>query len=187
MEGTAVVIETSARVAGPEVGAEMPVISKERWEALRRMRAEGQSVSQIARSSGLDRKTVRGCLKEAQWAPYRRTPLAETLLSAHQVWLVERAPWANYSARILFQELQATRGYGGGYDTVRNAVRPLRNEAAAAALTQCRFETEPGEQAQVDWGQVRVRFQSGPAQVHVFVMTLGYSPAPGPRATRTNG
>lgn len=81
----------------------------------------------------------------------------------------------NYSARILFQELRATRDYLGGYDTVRNAVRPLRMEAGAAALTQCRFETEPGEQAQVDWGQVRVRFMSGPAVVHVFVLTLGYS------------
>ncbi len=66
----------------------------------------------------------------------------------------------------------ATRG---GYDTVRNAVRPLRAEAAVAALTQRRFETEPGEQAQVDWGQVRVRFVTGPVDVHVFVLTLGYS------------
>jgi len=39
----------------------------------------------------------------------------------------------NCSARILYQELRATRGYTGGYDTVRNAVRPLRIEAAAAA------------------------------------------------------
>jgi transposase len=81
----------------------------------------------------------------------------------------------NYSARILYQELRATRGYTGGYDTVRNAVRPLRIEAAAASVTQCRFETEPGEQAQADWGQVRVRFESAPAEVHIFVLTLGYS------------
>jgi hypothetical protein len=57
---------------------------------------------------------------------------------------------------------------------VRNAVRPLRIEAAAS-LTQCRFETEPGEQAQADWGQVRVRFESEPAEVHIFVLTLGDS------------
>lgn len=170
-----VVVGVPAMVAAPEVGAEMPVINRERWEQMQRMRAEGQSVSQIARTMGLDRKTVRSCLLKAEWMPYRRTPVAETLLSAHQAWLVERAPAVNYSARILFQELRATRGYLGGYDTVRNAVRPLRTEAAAAALTQCRFETEPGEQGQVDWGQVRVRFASGPTTVHVFVLTLGYS------------
>jgi transposase len=179
MEGNrvmdAAVVEAPGIVAVPEVGAEMPVISKERWEQMRRMRALGQSVSQIARTAGLDRKTVRNGLRKSEWMPYRRTPVAETLLAAHQGWLVERAPAVNYSARILFQELRATRGYPGGYDTVRNAVRPLRREAAAASLTQCRFETEPGEQGQVDWGQVRVQFATGPATVHVFVMTLGYS------------
>lgn len=139
------------------------------------MRDAGQSVSQIARVTGMDRKTVRSCLRRPEWTPYRRTAMAETLLSAHRAWLVERAREVNYSARILFQELRATRGYQGGYDTVRNAVRPLRSEAAAASLTQCRFETEPGQQAQIDWGQVRVRLVTGPATVHVFVLTLGYS------------
>jgi transposase len=162
-------------VAAPEMGVEMPVISKERWEEMRRMRDAGQSVSQIARLTGMDRKTVRSGLRRSEWIPYRRAAVAETLLSAHRAWLVERAPVVNYSARILFQELRATRGYLGGYDTVRNAVRPMRTEAAAASLTQCRFETEPGEQAQVDWGQVRVRFITGAATVHVFVLTLGYS------------
>jgi transposase len=159
----------------PEVGTEEPVISKERWEEIRRMRAEGQSVSSIARLTGLDRKTVRSALAKPEWTPYRRANPIETLLSAHMGWLTERAPQVHYSARVLFQELRSSRGYTGGYDTVKIAVRPLRAEAAVAALTQCRFETPPGRQAQADWGQVRVRFLSGPAEVHVFVLTLGFS------------
>jgi transposase len=131
--------------------------------------------AQIARVVNLDRKTVRRCLRQTEWQPYRRAPAGQTLLSAHRTWLTARAPAVNYSARILYQELRAQRGYTGSYDTVRNAVRPLRIEAAAASLTQCRFETEPGAQAQADWGQVRVRFDSGPAEVHIFVLTLGYS------------
>ena len=132
------------KVAVPEVGTEEPVIGQERWEEIRRMRAEGQAVSQIARTTGLDRKTVRRCLRQSQWTAYRRTQIAQTLLSAHMGWLAERAPQVNFSAQILFQELRASRGYVGGYDTVRNAVRPLRTQAAAAALTQRRFETLPG-------------------------------------------
>ncbi len=132
-------------------------------------------VAQIARVLGLDRKTVRRCLRQTVWQPYRRAPAGETLLSAHRAWITARAPAVNYSARILYQELRGSRGYTGGYGTVRDAVRPLRIEAAAASVTQCRFETEPGEQAQADWGQVRVRFESGPAEVHIFVLTLGYS------------
>jgi len=97
------------------------------------------------------------------------------VLAPHRAWLAERAPQVGYSARILYQELVAERGYTGGYDTVKNAVRPLRTDATLAALTQRRFETGLGEQAQVDWGQVKVRFSEGLATVHVFVMTLGYS------------
>lgn len=175
MEGNEGLVESPVNVSAPAVGAEVPVVSKERWEDLRRMRAEGQSVSQIARTTGLDRKTVRASLGKVEWQPYQRPPVAETVLSPHAAWLAARAPQVHYSARILFQELRAQHGYSGGYDTVKRAVRPLRAEAAVAALTQRRFETGPGEQAQVDWGQVRVRFRSGPVAVHVFVLTLGYS------------
>lgn len=57
---------------------------------------------------------------------------------------------------MLFQELRATRGCTGGYDTVKIAVRPLRAQAALDSLAQSRFETAPGQQSQVDRGQVRV-------------------------------
>jgi transposase len=163
------------KVAAPEVGVEEPVVGKERWEEIRRLAAAGMKVAQIARLADLDRKTVRRCLRRTEWRSYRRASAGQTLLSAHLAWLTARAPAVNHSARILYQELRATRGYSGGYDTVRNAVRPLRLEAAAASITQRRFETEPGQQAQADWGQVRVRFESGPAEVYVFVLTLGYS------------
>lgn len=155
---------------------EVPVVGKERWEQIQQMhRVERMNVSRIARVTGLDRKTVRACLRKAQWEPYRREPAGETLLSAHAAWLAERAPRVRYSARILYQELCATRGYTGGYDTVKIAVRPLRAQAQLDSLTQCRFETAPGEQSQVDWGQARVAFDAGPAEIHVFVLTLGYS------------
>jgi len=154
---------------------EVTVVGKERWEQIQQMYSEGRTIAGIARQSGLDRKTVRACIRKAQWTPYRREPAEATLLSAHAAWLTERAPQVRYSARILFQELRATRGYTGGYDTVKNAVRPLRAQAALEALTQCRFETAPGEQAQVDWGQTRVRLATGLTEIHIFVLTLGYS------------
>src|SRR5260221_1225002 len=155
-------------------GLEGPVIGKDRWEQLKRLRADGLTVAEIARRTDLDRKTVRSCLRKPQWEPYRRQSRDDTLLVGHQQWLLERAPQVRYSARILFQALRQ-RGYEGGYDTVKIAVRPLRIEAAAESLTQTRFETEPGEQAQVDWGEVRVWLGQRPVRVHVFVMTLGYS------------
>ena len=41
------------------------------------------------------------------------------------------------------------KGYSGGYTTVQNYIRLLKNERAKKASV--RFETPPGEQAQVDW------------------------------------
>ena len=166
---------TSATVPVSGQSEEARMLTRERWEEIHRLHAGGQSVSAIARGLDLDRKTVRHCLRQPAWSPYRRQASASCLLDAHRPWLLERASQVGYSARILYQELRARHGYGGGYDTVKNAVRPLRKEAALAALTQRRFETGPGEQAQVDWGQVKVRFGDAITTVHVFVMTLGYS------------
>jgi transposase len=98
-----------------------------------------------------------------------------TLLDEHRQWLAERAPQVNYSARILHQELRGEHGWTGSYETVKLAVRPLREAAYVAALTQSRFETAPGEQAQVDWGQLSVLLGGVKTRVHVLVMTLGYS------------
>ncbi|MBR0566161.1 IS21 family transposase [Azoarcus sp. L1K30] len=137
-------------------------------------RGAGANISVIAREFDLDRKTVRGVLRQAAWSPYRREKGAGRVLDAHRAWLVERAPQVNYSARILYQELRGQRGFTGSYETVKLAVRPLRAQACLAGLTQRRFETGPGEQAQVDWGQISVRFGEQRTKVHIFVMTLGY-------------
>jgi transposase len=151
------------------------VIGEHQWRAMKARRMAGASVSRIAREWDLDRKTVRRTLAREQWRPYRREAPAATLLDAHRAWLEERAPQVHYSARILHQELTRERGFAGCYETVKLAVRPLRAAATVASLTQRRFETGPGEQAQCDWGQITVRFGGVRTKVHVFVMTLGYS------------
>ena len=135
---------------------ENSVIGQQQWMAIHERRRGGQSVSAIARDMDLDRKTVRSALKRREWAPYRRKAASSRLLEAHQAWLAKRAPKVHYSARILYQELTHERGFGGCYETVKLAVRPLRAEATLVGLTQRRFETGPGEQAQCDWGQVTV-------------------------------
>jgi transposase len=151
------------------------VIAEQQWRAIRDRHVAGMSLSGIARELDLDRKTVRSALRRTSWQPYQRQASAPTLLDEHRAWLIERAPQVRYSARILYQELACKRGFTGCYETVKLAVRPLRAEASLAGLTQRRFETAPGEQAQCDWGQVTVPMGTGRARLHVFVMTLGYS------------
>jgi transposase len=165
----------SVTVPGGSPRAETSVIAEQQWRAILERRGTGMNVSEIARDLDLDRKTVRNALKRREWQPYRRRTSGATLLEAHRDWLAKRAPKVHYSARILYQELTRERGFTGCYETVKLAVRPLRAEGALAGLTQRRFETAPGEQAQCDWGQVTVPHGGQRVRLHVFVMTLGYS------------
>ena len=97
------------------------------------------------------------------------------MLGEHADFLRQRAPQVNYSARILYQELSRGRGYRGSYDTVKRFVQPLREVAVQAERVLTRFETPPGWQSQVDWGQGRVYFGQRAVVQHFFVLTLGYS------------
>jgi transposase len=155
--------------------SEAVMVGQERWEQIRKLFFEEKvAISEISRRLAIDRKTVRRWVKR-QWQPYQRAARQETLLSGHTEFLRERAPQVQYSAQILFQELRRRRGYSGSYETVKRFVAPLRELQLAAEATQTRFETPPGQQSQIDWGQTHVPFRSGRRLVHFFVLTLGYS------------
>ena len=155
---------------------EVCMVDQERWAEIRRLHeAERVSVSEIARRLDLDRKTVRRSLRQPTWHPYRRAARAETLLTAHADMVRARAPQVQYSARILYQELRASRAYTGSYETVKRFVAPLREVQLQADRALIRFETPPGQQSQIDWGQVTVAFRPGRTVVHIFVLTLGFS------------
>jgi len=126
---------SAVTVPGSKPSAEESVIGQMQWQGIRDRHGSGQSVSAIARELGLDRKTVRSCLRQEAWTPYRREVSVPGLLDAHRGWLSERAPQVHFSARILHQELCGVHGWQGSYETVKLAVRPLRAEANVAALT----------------------------------------------------
>jgi transposase len=75
----------------------------------------------------------------------------------------------------LWRELK-DRGYRGGYTVLKEAVRELRPPRTPAF--EVRFETAPGEQAQVDLAHFEVVFTDEPGVkriVWLFSMVLGYS------------
>lgn len=155
---------------------EEPMVGEALWREVHRLfEMERCSKSAIARELGLDVKTVRRCLRQSEWTPYRRALRGDTLLVEHGEFLRRRAPEVGYSARILFQELVRHRGYRGSYDTVKRFVRPLREGLRVAERAAVRFETPPGLQSQIDWGEALVSFRSGRAVRHIFVLTLGFS------------
>jgi len=165
---------SAVTVPTPNQVVEVAVINQQMWQSIHERKRSGKTVSGIARELDLDRKTVRKCLNQPEWKSYERTVKSPKVLDDFNTWIQERAPQVNYSARILHQEL-CKLGYVGSYETVKLAVRPIRAQASIDGLTQGRFETGPGEQAQVDWGELTVAMGSGRRTVHVLVMTLGFS------------
>jgi transposase len=59
--------------------------------------------------------------------------------------------------------------------TVERAVAPLRGELAAEARATVRFETPPGKQMQIDFGEKRVVIGGEMVRAYLFVATLGHS------------
>ena len=51
----------------------------------------------------------------------------------------------------------------------------LRRELAAEALATVRFETPPGRQLQINFGQRRIAIDGEQGKVFLFVATLGHS------------
>jgi len=90
-------------------------------------------------------------------------PILKELLGRYPNLTVERA----------LQELRE-RGFKGRYTIVRQRMVRLRPRAAPAAVP--RFETGPGDQAQMDHGIYDVDFvREGRRRVYLFSYLLGYS------------
>jgi transposase len=74
---------------------------------------------------------------------------------------------------VLLRELRE-RHYTGGYTILKDRLHPQRSSARTVAVR--RFETAPGEQAQVDWGHLGTRECEGQEQkLWAFTFTMGYS------------
>jgi len=54
------------------------------------------------------------------------------------------------NAKAIYQDLVAHQGHTGSYDAVKRLARKLRKREPKIS---CRFETEPGAEAQVDYGE----------------------------------
>jgi transposase len=132
----------------------------------------GEKVKRIARELGVDRKTVKRWRRLGGWRAQRRH--RASMLERFRVFIERRGPEVAWNAAVLHRELM-TLGYAGCYLSVQRYVRPLRSSQQWAAIATVRFETPPGKQAQVDFGQQRVWIGDEPVAVHLFVFTLGYS------------
>ena len=142
--------------------------------AMLRLKALGWGARRIAAELGCSRTTVRRWLKEGTWrrpSPPERSRGLEGL----EAWIEERFRRHAGNADVVRQELAAEKGVAVSLRTVERAVAHLRQDLRAEARATVRFETRPGQQLQIDFGQRRVEIDGLPRLVSLFVATLGYS------------
>jgi len=142
--------------------------------AMLRLKSLGWGSRRIAAELGCSRTTARRWLKEGAWHRPSR-PSRPKALDGLESWIDDRFRCHAGNADVVRQELAAEKGNEVSLRTVERAVAHLRQELRAEARATVRFETRPGQQLQIDFGQRRVEIGGAPRLVSFFVATLGYS------------
>jgi transposase len=142
--------------------------------AMLRLKRLGWGVRRIAREFGCSHMTVRRYLAAGGWNGYRRRRRSKQL-DGLESWISERFHRHAGNADVVRQELAAEHGVQVSLRTVERAVKELRRELRAQAVATTRFETAPGEQMQIDFGERRVAIAGERVRTYFFVATLGYS------------
>jgi transposase len=165
-------METSA-VAPRE--AEVPMVEQEVVRQMRVLEEAGWGSKRIARELGIARNTVRRYLRRGEAAAAQVRPAARRLddgAAAKAVALFEGEAEGN---AVVVQQMLAEGGVEASVRTVQRAVEGSRREALADAVATVRFETAPGRQMQIDFGEKKLRIGSAVVKVYLLVAVLSHS------------
>src|SRR5215210_5960710 len=165
------VVDCPSRLEQPRsVGMRVP----DEVAAMLHLQRLGWGLRRIAREVGCSPMTVQRYIAAEGWVPFRSPPRPGAL-SGLEGWLTERFRRHRGNADVVRQELASEHGIAVSLRTVERAVALLRRELKAQARATVRFETPPGRQLQIDFGETRVWIGDEKLRVHLFVATLGYS------------
>ncbi|OPY91615.1 MAG: Integrase core domain protein [Syntrophus sp. PtaU1.Bin208] len=135
---------------------------------------QGFSIRKIAQITGKHRNTVKRYLEGNKFPRYRRQT-KESKLDPYRQAIDDFLSEDAYQATWIYDRLKRM-GYPGAYESVKVYVRGVKEQKKR--LAYLRFETEPGLQAQFDWGDFQITEADGRVTtVYAFVMLLGYSRA----------
>src|SRR5512136_262556 len=137
------------RLAGVPKG-EPPMLKVEDRFMIKDLHRKGVTISDIARITGHDRKTIRAILDGPVNPPPQKREARAKKLDPFVPYLEKRIEEGVLNCNKLLDEI-SRQGYQGGYGLIKTFVRPHREARRQEATV--RFETEPGEQAQVDWAR----------------------------------
>lgn len=132
---------------------------------------EGLSKAEVARRLGVCRQTVYNHVnREGPYVKPRKRRSSK--LDGYKDYIRGRLEKFDLRGSVLLREIRE-RGYTGGKTIVDDFIRPVK-AAKVTRLTE-RFETEPGCQAQIDFGECgMVTVDGRRRKLYLFSLVLGY-------------
>ena len=148
---------------------------KEDMLDIQELKRRGYSLRGAAKKLGVHRNTIKKYWEQPErvfegYAKGHRPKKLDAFGDNITAWFEQDEA---YTAQSIYQKL-CTMGFDGSYEIVKRHVHDLKAEKQQTAYM--RFETEPGFQAQVDFGEFVVEKANGETMTYyVFCMILGYS------------
>jgi transposase len=148
---------------------------KEIWVMIKHLKKTGMKNTDIAQKLNIDRKTVANHLAKDTAPRYKRKVKVIKKIEPFKDYVKKRLEKYNLTSQRIYEEIKKM-DYKGKYGMVNYLVKEIKKEFKNNAYV--RFETLPGEQAQVDWGYMGKIYDyelQKEIKVYCFLMILGYS------------
>jgi len=159
------------------------MVTVEKKEEIRREYfLKEKSIRRIARELNYSRTTIRKAIQDPGVPVYRRTapikhPVLGPVIPLIDNWLKEdesQPKKQRHTARRIWTRLKEEQGFTCGESTVRLYVRGKRLIVPEVFVP---LFYQPGQDAQVDWGEAKVKITGEEVIVQFFVLRLCYSGA----------
>lgn len=155
------------------------MIRLEEFMDIFQLKEAGHTISSISRLTGRDRKTVSKYLAGGKNRPpqaaERASRPSKLAFYEEEIKAMLGRDVSEYVPATAIYERLVGKGYTGSLSLLQKWIHQYKAEQLTRVVV--RFETLPGEQAQVDWGEKRIYDErlKRKVKVYLFTMTLGYS------------
>jgi transposase len=151
------------------------MVDSETVRLMKELSQRGWKLKRIARELGVARNTVRHYVRDDASAGLQKRTACRRLDDQQRAEARRLLDGPAAGNAVVVKRLLCKQGVQASVRTVQRAVEQHRQERRAAQAATVRFETAPGEQMQIDFGEKRVGIAGQLVRVLVFVAVLSYS------------
>ena len=151
------------------------MVDPEVAKQIQSLRSHGWGAKRIARELGIARNTTRRYLRLGVAALVQERPEARALSAEERSRAVELFDKVSEGNAVVVHRELVREGAEACVRTVQRVVADRRREKHAGIVATVRYETAPGHQMQIDFGQKQVWVGTALTTVHLLVATLSYS------------